>query len=210
MCNCGAKRRAAGPRTVAVPIPAPTATRSVVSVTVAPPPPVPAAPPRRGRFNRRRAGPPPPPPFHLPIVDTKVWGPRLWTVLHAASVAIPCADVWPRLVEELKMGLPCPDCTEHYTAWATAQPVTASTDMSAWFLALHNDVNRRIGGRRGWTCEEVTTAYTGRVEEGRKTLDALKGIIGEAARVTLEAILVSAAAEPVGAPETVGTELGPA
>ncbi len=128
-------------------------------------------------------------------------------VLHTASVAVPCDPVWPRLVEELKMGLPCPDCTGHYTAWAVAQPVSASTDMSAWFLALHNDVNRRVGAERkvaigGWTCEALTAAYTGRVEEARVTLAALKGVIGEAARVTLEAILEAAAAPAVVVSET--------
>ena len=194
MCNCGARRRAAaGPRSI------PTVT--------APPPPVPRsvpapAPAPAQRFNRLRQrhfgrpAPPPEPAFHLPIVDTKVWGPRLWTVLHVASVAIPCADVWPRLVEELKMGLPCPDCTAHYTAWATAQPVTATTDMSAWFLALHNDVNRRIGSasavRAGWTCEQLTATYTGQLAAGRTALDAVRGVIGEAAWTTLDAVLVAA------------------
>jgi hypothetical protein len=90
------------------------------------------------------------------------------------------------------MGLPCPDCTGHYTAWAAAQPVTASTDMSAWFLTLHNDVNRRIGSK-GWTCEAMVAAYTGRLAEARKTLEALNGVIGAAAWTTLDAILGAAA-----------------
>lgn len=192
MCNCGAKRRAATTRaipTVTAP-PPPPATRSL-PVSEPPPPPT--------RFHRRRhrrfGGPTPPPTepsFHLPIVDTNVWGPRLWTVLHVASVAVTCGEIWPRLVEELKMGLPCPDCTTHYTAWAVAQPVTATTDMSAWFLALHNDVNRRIGGRNGWTCEALMVTYTGQLDSGRTALDALRGVIGEAAWITLDAILVAA------------------
>jgi hypothetical protein len=93
------------------------------------------------------------------------------------------------------MGLPCPDCTNHYTAWAVAQPVSDTTDMSAWFLALHNDVNRRtVTGSRGWTCDQLTATYTGELEAGRKALDALHGVIGEAAWTTLNAILVAAAA----------------
>lgn len=204
MCNCGAaKRRAAG------------GLRSIPTVT-APQPvsrsiPAPAPAPRFNRFRNRqfsRTVPQSAPTFHLPIVDTKVWGPRLWTVLHVASVAIPCADVWPRLVEELKMGLPCPDCTGHYTAWAVAQPVSATTDMSAWFLALHNDVNRMIGVQGGWTCEQLTVAYTGRVEEAQKALTELKGIIGEAAQITLEAVLMSAGTVTASEPEHVSEVSG--
>jgi hypothetical protein len=208
MCNCGAKRRAARGVTVTVP----TTTRAVQPV-VAPPAP---APSRLSRFRRGRRAPEPGPTFHLPIVDTKVWGPRLWTVLHTASVALPCGDVWVRLVEELKMGLPCPDCTGHYTAWVTAQPVSATTDMGAWFLALHNDVNRRVGAERkvvvgGWTCEAMTAAYTGRMAEARAALEALNGVIGAATWTTLDAILVAGAATGVtGLPDVSGNELGPA
>ena len=94
------------------------------------------------------------------------------------------------------MALPCPDCTGHYTSWANAQPVSATTDMSAWFLALHNDVNRRITTLRvikpGWTCEELSAAYTGRFADARAALDGLHGIIGAEAWVTLDAILVAA------------------
>jgi hypothetical protein len=163
------------------------------------------------RFRQRRyaaAPPPPPPAFHLPIVDTKVWGPRLWTVLHVASVAVPCDSIWPRLVEELKMGLPCPDCTNHYTAWANAQPVSATTDMSAWFLALHNDVNRRIGSasRTGWTCEALMVAYAGQLGAGRVALDALRSMIGASVWTTLDAILKAAAA-PVVSEAPVVTEM---
>jgi hypothetical protein len=71
--------------------------------------------------------------------------------------------------------------------------------MGAWFLALHNDVNKRIGGRAGWTCSELTAAYTGQLAAGRTALDSLRGIMGEAAWVTLDAILV-AAATPVPEP----------
>lgn len=98
-----------------------------------------------------------------------------------------------RFVEELKMGLPCPDCTAHYTAWVVAQPVSATTDMSAWFLALHNDVNRRINSKnKGWTCEELTAAYTGQLESGRAALEALNGVIGSATWATLDALLIAA------------------
>ena len=90
------------------------------------------------------------------------------------------------------MGLPCPECTAHYTAWANAQPVTATTDMSAWFLALHNDVNRRIGGRNGWTCEQLTAAYAGQLAAGRTALDSLRGVMGEEAWISLNAVLVAA------------------
>ena len=197
MCRCGGSARNRN-RNVSVPAPAPApgptrAIQPVVEPT--------STPPSRVRMFRRRVAAEPAQTFHMPIVDTKVWGPRLWFVLHTASVAIPFADVWPRLVEELKMGLPCPDCTGHYTAWAVAQPVTAATDISAWFLALHNDVNRRAGsGVGGWTCEQLTATYTGRFADARAALDGLRGIIGEAVWATLDAVLVAAMTPPVVEP----------
>jgi hypothetical protein len=123
-------------------------------------------------------------------------------VLHVVSNAICSNDVWPRLVEELKMGLPCPDCTAHYTTWAIAQPVSATTDMSAWFLTLHNDVNRRIG-RSGWTCDAMNVAFAGRFADARAALDALKGVMGDAAWTTLDALLTVAMTPEVVEPVVV-------
>jgi hypothetical protein len=214
MCRCnggGGRQRAAAP---AVNVPAPTGARSLTTVeptpVVAPPPPRPSA--RTARHIRRFGGgevpqpapipaPAPAPSFHIPIVDTKVWGSHLWTVLHVTSLAVSCGDVWPRLIEELKMGIPCPDCTGHYTAWAVSQPVTAATDMPSWFLTLHNDVNRRISTpvfvRKGWTCDQLASAYTGRFNDARAALDAINGIIGTDAWTTLDAILRVAMTPPV-------------
>ena len=87
--------------------------------------------------------------------------------------------------------------------WANSQPVTSTTDMSAWFLTLHNDVNRRINDKTkpktpksGWTCETLVATYTGKLDTGRTVLDELKGVIGDAAWTTLDTILVSAMTPP--------------
>jgi hypothetical protein len=117
--------------------------------------------------------------------------------------------MWPRLVEELKMALPCPDCTEHYTAWVNAQPVTATTDMSAWFLTLHNDVNRRTGGK-GWTYDAMNVVFAGQFANARTALNALKDVMGATAWATLDGLLTAAItpdAEPVVTPVLEVTEV---
>jgi hypothetical protein len=66
----------------------------------------------------------------------------------------------------MKTALPCTECSAHYNAWITANPVSlplSGTDLqvaiSSWILALHNDVNRR-NDVAPWTLEQVAATYT--------------------------------------------------
>jgi hypothetical protein len=62
--------------------------------------------------------------------------------------------------------LPCPECSAHYNAWIAANPVPLpyapselQMALSAWLLALHNDVNVR-NGKATWTIDQVTATYS--------------------------------------------------
>jgi len=66
----------------------------------------------------------------------------------------------------MKTALPCPECSAHYTAWVSANPVSLPVSgpalqiaISSWLLALHNDINAR-NGKAVWTIEQVAAAYT--------------------------------------------------
>lgn len=66
----------------------------------------------------------------------------------------------------MKTALPCAECSAHYNAWITANPVSlplSGTELqvaiSSWILALHNDVNRR-NDVAPWTLEQVAATYT--------------------------------------------------
>ena len=120
---------------------------------------------RPGRRGGYPAPPPPPPPPPSPAV----WGPPLWAALHTAAQFTTTEsqrDVWIELLTAMRTALPCDECSAHYNAWITANPVSlppSGTELqvaiSSWILALHNEVNRRndVGP---WTLEQVTANYT--------------------------------------------------
>jgi len=142
----------------------------------------------------------------LPIVDTSIWGPPLWQVLHTASVFTRNRrqiDLWRALVAALKTGLPCPDCSAHYNAWTASHILRFSMvgdgirePVIRWFLTLHNDVNQRLPTPVGpWTIQQVMNAYggdrTARLVIAMSALQSLQGIIGDAAYWAAMALLHS-------------------
>ena len=161
-------RRVAAPVPVPVPVPAPqpqktmTVMRRVrgrmVRVTI----PVPAAPvpavvapvavPADAGPDLTDSG--------LETVDPAIWGPPLWRFLHGAAAAagtVTAGSVWSNVLEAMKTGLPCQECTDHYRAWFASHPI-ADGSVSAWLLVLHNDVNRRRGVPE-WSAEQLAAAY---------------------------------------------------
>lgn len=169
-------------RSVPVPVPVPVAGRSVAVVA---PVPVPAPATKtimrrvRGRLVRVTipvpamavaVAPAPAPAVEavdagpdltdsgLETVDPAIWGPPLWKFLHGAAAASGAdASRWTPVLEAMKTGLPCQECTDHYRAWFAAHPI-ADGSVSAWLLALHNDVNRRRGIPE-WSAEQLAAAY---------------------------------------------------
>ena len=138
-------------------------------------------------------------PRHRPApagIDPKIWGPSLWRVLHTAAERQPVASpAWTAVVTALQTSLPCQECTGHYVAWVAAAGhgvVEGETDMRAWWLALHNDVNRR--NRKGaWDAAAVTATYG--TEEAvaaaaaAAALESLVGKVGEAGIAALRFLL---------------------
>lgn len=99
----------------------------------------------------------------LTIVDTAIWGPPMWRLMHYYSIrGSPAAMA--TLLAALQDGIPCPECTAHYRAWFAAHPVVgdavaAGIDFVDWVLALHNDVNARRGTGVVWTLGQVQAEY---------------------------------------------------
>ena len=143
----------------------------------------------------------------LPTVDTSVWGALLWKVLHTASVftsSVRQTKMIKTLLSALLTGLPCPDCSDHYNAWYRSHPlrypiigsrislpVAYRTNTIRWILALHNDVNQRIGSGGGsWSLEQVVAA-NGSKEDALTALSSLQGVIGPGAYAAASALLQS-------------------
>lgn len=127
------------------------------------------------------------------IRDTREWGPLLWTVMHSLAEiggsAIADSD-WTELFVSLQTSLPCPDCTNHYTAWLASHPPTSAT-ARMWLLDLHNDVNLRKSVAV-WTEAQLAAAYAGANKTTLTTqVDGLRALIGAGA-VTVLARMVAA------------------
>lgn len=185
MCNCGARRRAAGGAGGGIPGRSiGTTVRSAMAT---------------GGATRRVAAPPsprtPPPRMinGIQVRDTSVWGAALWEVLHGLAEfggeTIPFSD-WQELIVALQTGLPCPDCSTHFQRWCRLHPLTESHTARRWLLDLHNDVNRRLR-KELWTVDELTKHYSGvdHIMEGvqmAERVDKLRDLIGPAALEVLK------------------------
>ena len=215
---CGCSKKAANPGSAPPTRPPPA--RTVAPVRPAPPartvaPVRPAQTPTRSAlsnsrplaalFNRRGGVSPVPAPAPqkvtasgLPIVDTSIWGPPLWKVLHTIAAAADqpaVAALWKSIPSSLDGSLPCPLCQGHYHDWLNSHPVpTEGTGAIArWVLDLHNAVNRR-NGLATWTTEQLTAAYpvtSDSLDAVRTALGALQGVIGAAGYVALTAALAT-------------------
>lgn len=127
----------------------------------------------------------------LPIVDTSIWGPLLWTVLHTVAARSPAS--WAAIPAALRISLPCPDCDAHFNAWCDARPPPSdAAAASQWLLDLHNNVNSRKGVPT-WTPAQLAARYAATPEglaEASAALQKLTGIIGAPAHEALTAALV--------------------
>ena len=131
----------------------------------------------------------------LAIVDPVRWGPAMWRFLHIASEnsvgTRQHRRYWDALLTAMLTGLPCPECTEHYTAWHTAHPLVLAGPgrnlwraIREWVRGLHNAVNARRGVPE-WSGEAVEAAYG-------------PGVLGDRAATRVAAREALAAAEAAG------------
>jgi len=144
-------------------------------------------------------------------VDTSVWGAHLWKVLHYAARSAPGREkAFAHMLETLRNGLPCPECSGHYNSWIQAHPVETTTvkrnerpgrmmlfnrstpvtitkwpSFSHWVLDLHNAVNKRKGVAT-WTMGQLNV---GSAEEVRASMRALHNVIGGEAFSALNSLL---------------------
>ena len=188
---CGCNRGAARP-SVAVARPSVAVARPPAAVAVARPPAAAAT------------VLPLPQPQPLPTVDTSIWGPSLWKVLHTASALTGSRihiQLWRNLIDALKTGLPCPDCRAHYKIWVATRRIQFSMigdgirgPILRWILDLHNNVNKR-NGRALWSIKQVMDTYgvdkPAKIAAALAALQSLQGIIGAGAYAASLALLQS-------------------
>lgn len=109
-----------------------------------------------------------PPPDH-------VWGPAVWSSLHALSFSYPVAcdancehrKAFFELLRSLETLLPCAKCRSHYSEWRAmvchheSSPIFDSRlALSEALVALHNDV-RRQQHKTVRSYDEVKERYAG-------------------------------------------------
>lgn len=84
-----------------------------------------------------------------------VWGPKLWTVLHAVgaragrnskALKIDEAREIKWLLDHLETIVPCPECKQHIVSYRKSVPYPINTyDTGEWISKFHNAVNVRLG-----------------------------------------------------------------
>ena len=135
----------------------------------------------------------------LETVDTSVWGAMLWKILHIAahrSSSRVIVSGWRVVIDAMKTGLPCPDCSAHYNAWYRSHPLRfglmpnmAQGAIIRWVLDLHNDVNRRTE-KPIWNTHQVAAKYGGEsIATAKELADSLRGILGDNLSGALSALL---------------------
>jgi hypothetical protein len=138
----------------------------------------------------------------LETMDTKLWGPALWRILHVLSIRGVTTEAgrvaWSALPQELDGALPCPECAQHYHDWYRAHPLTATDGDSVrdWVLALHNQVNERRSVPT-WSAEQIVATYGGlTAADATVALTGIRELIGVRALRALEALIALSAATP--------------
>ena len=184
MCNCNKKFGAPKP-TVSAPAPAPA--------------PDPAPAPMLMSLA------PDPVPDGIPSVDTAIWGPPLWKILHILSQYTgtpPHIQLWYSIIGAMRTAIPCEECRSHFQARSRAYPLRIRHYVGGihnavirWTLDLHNFVNRATNSSNGeWSLDDCRRVYGGadkasRLTEARTALDAIRGVAGDELIVALDRAL---------------------
>ena len=101
-------------------------------------------------------------------MDTTIWGPPFWFILHTISINYPEKPTYVEkqqhllFFESLKTILPCEICRGHYKDFLKNKPLSPYLDsnkaLMKWVLECHNNVNK-INGEKVWTFEEMKKYY---------------------------------------------------
>ena len=82
-------------------------------------------------------------------MNTLLWGPSAWRVLHATSLPAPPST--PRLIAALADALPCKYCRQSFGEFLAAMPTTPEDAVAAggsvyaeWLYDMHNRVNNKL------------------------------------------------------------------
>ena len=144
------------------------------------------------------------PPIGIPTVDTAIWGPALWTVLHTLAEFTHAHGLYTHWVDTLRSlvgNLPCPECAFHYEQWCRKNGLpkprrTADLHIATrtWVGRLHNAINARNGSAAGtWNYPQLTAVYGGDRTERfvvvMGMLGRLQGLLGAPAWASLSALV---------------------
>jgi len=134
----------------------------------------------------------------LATVDTSIWGPSLWKIIHIAAIRSVSRDViplWRNLLDAMKSGLPCPDCSAHYNNWYRSHPLrfglmpnSFQGTIARWVNDLHNDVNRRTG-KGSWSPQQVIATHGSNLNTAKELTADLRGMLGDNVTNALNALL---------------------
>lgn len=101
-------------------------------------------------------------------MDSKIWGPPFWFVLHSISMNYPNNPSFNQkrnyydFFNSLKYVLPCQKCRKHYAKLFEKFPITPFLDSKksivSWVVYIHNEVNKSLG-KKQYTLEEVIRNY---------------------------------------------------
>ena len=110
-----------------------------------------------------------------------VWGPAVWTTLHAAAATCDRPEDFRKLLAAVVRTLPCPECREEARLYVAARArelasVTDRVSASRFVWAMHNHVNARTG-KLQTAAEEVERRYGVRVEAPRRGTSRLYRVL---------------------------------
>lgn len=87
------------------------------------------------------------------VKNPKVWGPKMWFMIHTIAKTYPCNPSNEKKVatrdffESLEHVLPCKMCRTNYRDYIRAHPPALSSkrSLTRWTWNLHDSVNQRLG-----------------------------------------------------------------
>ena len=143
-------------------------------------------------------------------ITKSVWGPCLWTTMHAFAYAYPESPTFQEraaamgFLDSLVHLIPCAECRGHYAENIMKLPprVQSRDEFARWVVELHNGVNGMLKKKKAsWTPEEAEQYWTSgtegcgcavKREVQKKTISAaLIGVVAGVAGVVIIMLIMS-------------------